>query len=121
MTERVRWIEHKGKKIIYNDFSTLHTDEVIKVARKFEQLVMENKDNDNLMTLSNMTDAHFFGESFDEIKRVTKVVRPFLKKRAVIGITGVKAILYKSVNMFAKGTPTKIFDTFEEAKDYLVE
>ena len=90
MTERVRWIEHKGKKIIYNDFSKLHTDEVILVARKFEQLVMENKDNDNLMTLSNLTDAHFFGESFDEIKRVTKAVRPFLKKRAVIVITGVK-------------------------------
>ena len=121
MIERVKWIEHKGKKIIYNDFSKIHSDEVVRVARQFEQLVMDNKDKDDLLVLSIMTDAHFFGESFEEIKRVTKAVRPYLNKRAVIGITGVKAILYKSVNMFAKGTPTKMFDTVEEAKDYLVE
>lgn len=121
MAERVRWIEHKGLKIIYNDFSKIHTDDVVQVAKKFEQMVMDNKDNNNLLVLSDLTDAHFFGEAFEEVKRVTKSVRPFIKKRAVIGITGIKKVLYKSVNMFAKGTPTKIFDSFEEAKDYLVE
>ena len=121
MTERTRWIEYKGKKIIYNDFSKIHSDEVVRVARQFEQLVMENKDKDDILVLSNMTDAHFFGGAFEEIKRVTKAVRPFIKRRAVIGITGVKAILYKSVNMFAKGTPTKMFNTLEEAKEYLAE
>ncbi|OQY03050.1 MAG: hypothetical protein B6I20_05830 [Bacteroidetes bacterium 4572_117] len=121
MIERIKWIRYKGKRIIYNDFSRLHTDEAVKLAQQFEQLVLQNKDDDNLLTLSNMTDAHFFGEAYDEIKRVTKVVRPYLKKRAVVGITGVKAVLYKSVNLFAKGTPTKIFNTLEEAKNYLVE
>ncbi|RLD84547.1 MAG: hypothetical protein DRJ10_00850 [Bacteroidetes bacterium] len=121
MTERVRWIEHKGKRIIYNDFSKIHSDEVVRVVRQFEQLVMDSKDTDDIIVLSNMTDAHFFGEAFEEIKRVTKVVRPYIKKRAVVGISGVKSILYKSVNMFARGTPTKMFNTIEKAKDYLVE
>lgn len=121
MTERVRWIEHKGKKIIYLDVSKLNTDEAVRVVRRFGQLVLENKDNADLVSLSNFLEAHIFGEAFDEIKRVSKLVRPYLKKRAVIGITGVKAILYKSVNLFASGTPTKIFNTLEDAKDYLVE
>lgn len=121
MAERVRWIEHKGQKIIYNDFSKIHSNDVITVVNDFEKMIMDNKENNNLLVLSNMNDAHFFGDAFEEVKRVIKTVRPYIKKRAVIGITGVKAILYKSVNIFAKGTPTKIFNTLEEAKDYLVE
>lgn len=121
MVERVRWIEHKGKKIIYNDFSKINTNDVIKVVRQFEQIIMANKDKEEILVLSNMTGAHVFGESYEEIKRITKVVRPYIKKRAVVGIMGVKSILYKAVNIFAKGTPTKMFDTIEEAKDYLVE
>lgn len=83
MVERVRWIEHKGKKIIYLDVSELHTDEAIKVVRQFEQLVIENNNNSDLVSLSNFTGAHIFGDALDEIKRVAKVVRPYLKKRAV--------------------------------------
>lgn len=121
MVERVRWIEHKGKKIIYHDLSNLHTDEAIKVLRQFEQLVMENKDNPELVSLTDFTDALIFGDAFDEVKRIAKLVRPILKKRAVIGITGVKKVLYKAANIFASGAPSKMFNTMEEAKDYLTE
>ena len=121
MTERVRWIEHRGKKIIYQDLSKLHTDEAIEVLKQYEQLVMENKDNPELLSLTNFTDALIFGDAFDEVKRVAKLVRPILKKRAVIGIAGVKKVLYNAANIFASGTPSKMCNTMEEAKDYLVE
>ncbi len=121
MAERVRFIDHKGKQIVYLDFSDMQGDEIVQTVRKFEQLVLENKNNNNLVSLTNFTNARTFGDGLEEIKRVAKEVRPYLDKRAVVGITGVKAILYKMVNLFASGAPTKIFDTLEEAKDYLVE
>ncbi|MEN8121413.1 MAG: hypothetical protein ABFS35_13760 [Bacteroidota bacterium] len=121
MVQRVRWIEHKGKKIIYHDLSKLNTDEAVRVVRQFEQFVIKNKDNPALVSLTDFTDAHIFGESFEEVKRVAKLVRPILNKRAVIGITGVKKVLYKAANIFANGTPSKMFNTLEEAKDYLVK
>ena len=121
MAERVGFIDHKGKQIIYLDFSDMQGDAMVQIVRNFEQIVMENKAKGNLVSLTNFTNARTFGEGLEEIKRVAKAVRPYLNKRAVVGITGVKAILYKMVNLFASGTPTKIFDTLEDAKDYLVE
>ena len=116
--ERVKLIEHKGETIIYLNLSGLQGDVIIPMVQRFEQLVMESE---NPIALTNLINARVYGDGLEEIKRVAKAVRPHLKKRAVVGITGVKAILYKSVNLFARGVPTKMFDKIEDAKDYLVE
>ncbi len=121
MSDRVKFIEHKGQKIIYLDFSNMHGEDLIHVVHEFEQLVMSNKDNTRLVSLTNFTNSHIYGDGLREIKQVAKRVRPYLHKRAVIGITGAKMVLYKMVNFFAGGSPTKLFTTIEEAKDYLTE
>ena len=121
MSDRVRFIEHKGRKIIYLDFSNLHGDDLAKVVNEFKQLVLANKNNNRLVSLTNFSNSHIFGEGLSHIKKVAKEVRPYLYKRAVIGITGAKMVLYKTVNFFAGSTPTKLFKTLDEAKDYLVE
>ncbi len=121
MGDRVKFIEHKGQKIIYLDFSNMHGENLVHLVHEFEQLIMRNKDNARLVSLTNFTGSHIYGDSLKEIKQVAKRVRPYLYKRAVIGITGAKMVLYKMVNFFAGGTPTKLFVSIEEAKDYLTE
>ncbi|MCF6241473.1 MAG: hypothetical protein L3J74_09035 [Bacteroidales bacterium] len=121
MNNRVKFIEHKGRKIIYLDFSNMHGEDLIKVVHEFEQIVINSRDNKYLCSLTNFTNSHIYGDGLREIKRVAKRVRPFLYKRAVIGITGAKMVLYKMVNFFAGGTPTKLFASIEEAKDYLAK
>ena len=116
--KRVKLIEHKGKTIIYLDLSGLQGDVIVSIVQRFEQLVMES---DDPLALTNLINARVYGDALAEIKRVAKAVRPHLNKRAVVGITGVKSILYKSVNLLARGVPTKTFDNIEDAKEYLVE
>ncbi len=121
MNDRVKFIEHKGREIIYLDFSNMYGDDLVKLVHEFEQVVMTNKNNKHLCSLTNFANSHIFGDGLHEIKQVAKRVRPYLYKRAVIGITGAKMVLYKMVNFFAGGTPTKLFKTLEEAKDYLAK
>ena len=41
MSENVRWIEHKGKKILYCDYSDLTEVEVIAVIEDHEKVLLE--------------------------------------------------------------------------------
>lgn len=116
--ERVKLIDYKDKTIIYLDLSGLQGDVMVEIVRRFEKLVLESE---NPISLTNFIGASVYGDGLEEIKRVAKVVRPHIVKRAVVGITGVKAVLYKSVNLLARGVPTKIFDNIEDAKEYLVK
>ena len=68
MAERVGFIDHKGKQIIYLDFSDMQGDAMVQIVRNFEQIVMENKAKGNLVSLTNFTNARTFGEGLEEIK-----------------------------------------------------
>ena len=115
MDRRVRWIEHKGKKIIYLDLQKLADKHYIETLVEFEKFVLENKKNRNLCSLTNVTGARVFGQALLATKRIAKTTRPFLKKQAVVGLSEAKKILAQAVNMFAGSSPTLPFKTEEEA------
>ncbi len=120
MEKRVSWINYKDKKIIYMNLSKMAGDEYLKILHEYES-IMEKQPAKSVLSLTNMKDARVYGETLNETKRVAKKVRPKTIKRAVVGLSATKKILAQAVNIFAGGTPTKPFDSIEDAKDYLVK
>ena len=44
MSDRVRWIEHQGLKILFEDFSSSSEDEFVKAIQAAERMMLESGD-----------------------------------------------------------------------------
>jgi len=124
--ERVRWEEHKGKKIFVADYSGLHA---IKPEEKKEMLDAIKKAEDLSATLSvktlfltNAANAQADAEIMDALKKFAAFTnkKQIVAKECVVGISGIQKILLNAVNLFSGGK-MRSFDTIELAKEWLAE
>jgi hypothetical protein len=121
--ERVNWITHKGKQILYIDYTGLKTpkdtDIILKTIEAAKKIVENSQEN--LLFLSNATDASTNIEVMNELKQFAAYCKQkdIVKKECIIGIAGLKKVLLNAVNTFAKSS-LKTFETLEEAKDWLI-
>jgi hypothetical protein len=115
MSDRLSWIEYKGARILYVDYSGTSEEE-------FEQTIEEFKDEllkqtpGSVVTLTNMTNASLTIEIREKMKELAEQTRGISKGAAAIGVTGFKkalAALIKRDLYYA--------DSLEEAKEWLAE
>ena len=116
----VSWIEHKGRKILFGDYSNL-------LAKDALALLLESeKELRKLITptpiLMDYSGCYANQEFVDQLKRVGKQYDKVFLKCASVGVTGIKKILATAVNTFiGAGAKNKYFDTLADAKEWLVE
>ncbi len=115
--ERVRFIRHNGKEILFLDFSACKAGDVLLIIDQ-AMPVIAGRSEQSLLTLSDVTDARFDDTVSQRMKEFTAHNRPFVKAAAVIGITGLKKILFEAVMLFSK-RKIHAFETVEQAKDWL--
>ncbi len=113
------WIDFKNKKILYINYSKLSKDEMIDLITKSVRMIVDTKSNENLV-LTDIRDAFVNEEFLNVAKEQGKISLPLSKKSAIVGITGIKKILLRTLNSFSPN-PRMPFDTLEEAKKWLVE
>jgi hypothetical protein len=122
MTQGAKFVEYKGKQIYYVDYSNIKTNEeflaIIKQTNAFREKV-KAEGKRNLLMLVDITGSFVYGEVLDEIKKAGKFTKEITAREAVVGITGGKRILLKIVQAITK-MEFKVFDSIEEAKDWLV-
>ena len=121
MSERVKWIEHKGKKIIHLDYTNLNSrdkESFYLVLDEANEFIMSA--GNDLLILVDIRDSFGDSEISKRMKVDGKMEKPYIHKEAVVGITGVKKVLLKGINLFTNIGITP-FETIEEAKDWLVE
>lgn len=121
-TKGARFVEYRGKQIYYVDYSNITSNseflEIIKQTNAFrEKTKAEGKRN--LLMLVDITGSFVYGEVLDEIKKAGKFTKELTSKEAVVGVTGAKKILLMVVQTFTKMN-LKVFDTVEEAQNWLV-
>jgi hypothetical protein len=115
MSEFVKWIEHKGVKILICDFSgiTNAADAAVRLKETEEETLKQ--------PLNSIRRINYVKDSFfnDDIKKLTEEyavrAKPYLKVSASVGFEGVKAIIIKVLMPH-----TKLFKTIEEAKDWII-
>jgi hypothetical protein len=118
--ERVQLIIHQGKKILYSDFSNLQfvedVSEVMKEVTKYVHVQPLN----SIYSLINVEGTHFNNDIKSMFAEVAKSNKPFVKVSAIVGISGLKQIMYKAI-MKLSGRNDECFSTIEQAKDWLVK
>jgi hypothetical protein len=114
------FIQYKGKKILYSDYSNCKTpQETIELLEQTRKLYLST--NENYLALNNFSNAPSNTEYVELAKKYGKEL--FDKrniKEACFGLTPIKKILLSAYNLVVKDKIIS-FDTKEEALEYLVK
>ena len=117
---RTQLIEHHGRKIFFIDFSGIKTIQEIKTVIADAQKFIHSQPVGSVYTLTTVEDTHFNNDITPIFTEYVKSNKPYVKASAVIGITGLKLILYNTM-MKLTGRDTRSFKTLDEAKEWLVK
>jgi hypothetical protein len=113
----VKWIDYKGKRILYVDFRKLYEEQVTANLEMEIKFIKESPAK--VLILANVEGAAI--SSLEKIKEVSKKeISPKVAKSAIVGITGLKDILLRAYNTFT-GSTAHPFATEQEAMDWLVK
>jgi len=115
--ERSRFIDHKGKRIFMLDCSGCKPADIHVIIDECARVV-QSQPPKSVMTMTIAGGGKFDNEIITKLKELTKANEPYVKKAAVVGMTGLYKVVLTAVSMFSK-REFHLFDTEEEAKDFL--
>jgi len=117
--EEVRWMEHRGVKILVVSYGRCRNAEQM-LAVLAEQVAQVHAAGAKVRVLHDYREA-FWGERFvEESKRLSKAARETAFERvALVGLVGVKKALFQSYRLFTGDHSSRAFDTLEAALDWL--
>ena len=120
MRKILQVLEYKGEKILFLDFSHCTSKEEFMAIIDAAVLWFQNKDSKSVLTLTDVTGAHFNAEIINLMKDLTLHNKPYVKAGAIVGITRpLMKLAYNAVMAFSKRT-LPIFDTHDQAKEWLI-
>jgi hypothetical protein len=118
---RSEWIEHKGKKIFYQDFSkNFYNSAAVKAELEEVQKVVVSQPLGSTLVLSDFRDTNVGSDLLSTMNAASAATKSHVHKTAVLGVTGMKRKLADLLTAIT-GQPLKYFDDIEAAKDWLAE
>ena len=117
MHERIRYIDHQGKKVLLVDFSNCSANEVEETARAVPGHVTVEAP-DSVLVLTDLTGAAFDRDALRAMKETAVFDKPFVKKSALIGTEDLPTSFYDELRTFSR-RELLIFKTREEALAWL--
>ena len=117
MPGRVKFIEHKDKKILFIDFSNCDEKQVLEVIEEARPVV-KGQPEKSVLTLTDVTGTKYNSEVVQALKEYTKENKPYVKAGAVVGLNRIKKMVYNAVMEFS-GRTLHAVDSIEKAKDWL--
>lgn len=118
---RSTWIEFKGKRIFYQDFSKLFFNSTaVKAELEEVQKVVKAEPELSVLVLTDMRDTNVGSDLLPTMNAASAATKAHVKKTAVLGVTGMKRKLADLLTALT-GQPLKYFDDVESAKAWLVE
>ncbi len=116
--ERIQFVQHKGKKILYLNLTNAKPPEILQLVREATPLIAKQPAK-SLLTITDARNMNFDNESTEALKLFAKHNGPYVIAGAVLGVSGLKKIIYNAVLKFS-GRNLVAFDTPDQAKDWLV-
>jgi heme oxygenase len=118
---RSQWIEYKGKKIFYQDFSKLfYNSAAVKAELEELQAIVKAQPKNSVLVLTDMRDTSVGSDLLPAMNAASAVTKAYVRKTAVLGVTGMKRKLADLLSTLT-GQPLKYFDDMEAAKYWLIE
>jgi hypothetical protein len=116
--DRVRFITHQGKQILFIDVTNCAAEEVIELLTDVQRIVTAQLPK-SVLTLSDLTGAQFSRSAVTRMKEVAVFDRPYVKRAALVGAQSLPKVFYEALKTFSQREFRK-FKTREEAMDWLV-
>lgn len=118
---RSNWIEHKGTKILYQDFSkNFYNSAAVKAELAEVQKIVLAEPKNSVLVLSDMRDTNVGGDLIPAMNAASTATKSHIRKTAVLGVTGMKRKLADLLTALT-GQQLKYFDDIELAKIWLIE
>ena len=115
--ERVRFVTHRGKRVLLIDHTGATSDEMRSTMDEVENIVTSEPPN-SLLTLSDFTGAQFDKTLADRMKVVAAKDRPHVRRAALVGAESMPDVYFRNLESFSARHFPK-FKTREEALDWL--
>ncbi len=115
--ERLRYVEHRGKRILLADMSACTQEHLIECIQGVPQYVTKQPEH-SVLLLGDFTGTHFTKETIEELKIAAVFDRPHIAKAAWVLNHNLHEVLLESIRNFS-GRQIAVFATREEALDYL--
>jgi hypothetical protein len=116
--ERIRFIEHKGKNILLEDFSEVKPGEEFNKILEQARLMIMSQPPKSVLALFDATGANFDMEALTALGDFVKKNTPHVKYATVVGISGLLTIALQAVQRVG-GRDFKVCSSREEAMDFL--
>ena len=115
--ERVRFITHRGKRVLLIDHTRSTPEELLQTMNEVERTIAAEP-SESLLTLSDFTGTEFDKTAADRMKVVAAKDRPHVRRAAVVGAESIPDVYFHNLESFsARHFPQ--FGTREEALDWL--
>ncbi len=86
-----RWVEHNNQKILKQDFANLFFNgQAVKDELAAVQEIVINQPENSVLVLSDFTNTEIGGDLMGILNQASKSTKPYIKKTAVLGVTGIK-------------------------------
>jgi D-mannonate dehydratase len=116
----LRWITHKGKRILDTDIASQKTEELLDIVKRLTAEI-EKESLDSVLCLCNVKGGKTNTEINQALKEFVKYVDPYMKMITVIGLEGLQTIVFNGVLMFTRSKKLTAKKSREEALDWLAE
>ncbi len=117
--DRIEFVTHKGKQVLFLDFTNCTAEEVKSVTDNVERVVSTQPKN-SVLLVADFSGAQFNRDAVTRLKVVTTHDRPFIKRAAWVQPANLPGVLFDSIKRFSQREfPT--FLTREEALDFVVQ
>src|SRR5260370_1617884 len=98
---RVRFITHRGKRVLWINYSHCDVAQLKAVAEEGHRTIARELLN-SVLTLNDVTGTSFDHESVESLKSKVAANAPYVKRATVIGITGLQPLIYEAVKLFTR-------------------
>ena len=102
--DRVRFITHQGRQILFFDVTNCAAEEVIELLTEVQRIVTAQPRN-SVLTLSDLTGAEFSRAAVTRMKEVAVFDRPYVKRAALVGAQSLPKVFYEALNVLPAGIP----------------
>jgi hypothetical protein len=113
------FITHQGKRIYLIDAEGIDRDHVEGIAEKAAGDIRAEPLG-SVLTITHVKDAHVDMKVVDTLRKLAEGDAPYVKAACVTGLSAPQRIVFNTVRILSR-RDLKVFETMEEAKDYLVK
>jgi len=119
VSNRIRFFDHEGKRILLVDFSNCKAHEVEAITRRVPDFVT-TQPLQSLLILTDFAGASFNRDALLAMKETAVFDKPFVKKSALIGTGSLPREFHEDMKSFSR-RELPIFSSRKEALKWLVD